>query len=189
MNKKRILILFPLILYPYAYLFYILLILGMGMINGQLRGSMRTNFESAFIIICIGIFLLYNFGTLCIAINNAKYSASDSCTAIEASKTNLIIKSVQIPAYIFHFFIGILGVLMSVWGIGLIFIVLIIDFITITLTGISSIGCTVKMKNAGYISHTSAVLSGLGSFVYCFDIFIAIYYFSKAKKGQVLVKG
>ena len=57
---------------------------------------------------------------------------------------------------------------MSIWGLGLIFYAVIVDFLTIVLSGIASIG--------------------IGSFIYVFDIVVSIYYLIE-KANYKLKKG
>ena len=49
-------------------------------------------------------------------------------------------------SYIANFIVALVGVLMSIWGLGLIFYAVIVDFLTIVLSGIASIGCTYSLK-------------------------------------------
>ena len=97
---------------------------------------------------------------------------------------NLIIKGIQIPAYIMHFILGFLGLAMSVWGIGIVLWAILIDLLTILLTGISSIGCSIRMRKEGILSTAAAILMGIGCFVYCADVVIAIVYTVKARKKE-----
>ena len=173
---KKYLKLLPLILYPYMYLILFIIFLIINNISGGNAGI-----ENGFF---IGIILLivYNIYVLCISVYNAVITAKNDCKASEAAKINLIIKGSQIPAYIFNFMVGILGILMSVWGIGLIIMVIVLDVLTIILTGISSIGCAIKMNKERIFSTSGSILMAIGSFVFCIDIIIAIVYMLKSRK-------
>ena len=59
---------------------------------------------------------------------------------------------------------------------------LLIDLLTILLTGISSIGCSVRMRKEGLVSLPGAIFMGVGCFIYCVDVVIAIVYVVKARK-------
>ena len=95
---------------------------------------------------------------------------------------NLIIKGIQIPAYIMHFILGFIGLAMSVWGIGFLLWAVLIDLLTILLTGISSIGCSIRMRKERLVSLPGAIFMGIGCFIYCVDVAIAIVYVVKARK-------
>lgn len=167
---KKYLRVIPLCIYPYAYLLFILFLI---------LTSKEYN-DDFFMDAALCVAVAYNIFVVFFVIYNAFVTAGDRYDLKTVAIMNLVIKGVQIPAYIFHFIIGFFGTLMSVWGIGLIMFAIIIDFITITLTGINSIGCSVKMYRDGAISKAKAVFMGIGCFIYCIDIVIALAYVIKA---------
>lgn len=128
---------------------------------------MRIN--SLAILTCV-----YHILVLADAIYGAVSVAGKGYTANEAARMNLTIKGWQVPAYIFHFILGCVGMMLSVWGIGFILFAILIDVLTIALTGICAIGCMVKMKKSGTLSTPKAILAAIGSFLFCVDVIIAI---------------
>lgn len=173
---KKYLKLIPLILYPYAYL---ILLISMSIFQNTFRNATATeNFSVAL----IGVFTVYHIYVLFIAVYNSAAMAKKRYSAYEAAKMNLAVKCWQIPAYIFHYLLGLAGLFMSIWGIGIILFVLVIDLLTIALTGIHSIGCTIRMKKDGILSPRTAFFTGVGSFIYCADIVIAIVYVSLCRR-------
>lgn len=169
---KKYIRLLPVILYPYAYLiimfFYIKLFSEKDYANDILEA--------------IGI--IYNLYSLIIAIINAVQTARGRYTAHQAAKMNLVIKGVQIPAYMFHFLVGMVGALMSVWGIGFILWAILIDILTIALTGINAIGCCIRLCKEGMLSKGKSVFFALCSFVYCIDV-VAIMLYIMVKKKRI----
>lgn len=175
--KKYIKVL-PLILYPYAYLIWLVVMY-------LVDDTLSARFDSDRVNNIQGIiFIVYQIWVLWIAISGAIIASKNDSSAWETAKINLVVKGCQIPAYIFHFIIGLLGMAMSVWGIGLIFLAIIIDLLTISLTGIYAIGCAVKMKKEGLLPTSVAVLTGVGSFIFCIDVVIAIIYVGISKKSR-----
>ncbi len=185
-NIKKYIKLTPLILYPYAYLAVILLFISTGLLISIINIQPSSIVYNLGFYLVIGIVIIYNVYTVFIAIHNAKESTKESSSAYDVAKTNFIVKSAQIPAYIFHFIIGMLSMVMSVWGIGLLLAVIIVDTLTIMLTGIHSIGCTIKMKRANLISSKKAVICGICGFIYLADIIVAFYYIVLTKKSKTL---
>lgn len=175
---KKYIKLLPLILYPYAYLIWLVV---MYLVDDTL--SARFNSDRVNNIHGI-IFIVYQIWALWIAISGVINASKNDSSAWETAKINLVVKGCQIPAYIFHFIIGLLGMVMSVWGIGLIFLAIIVDLLTISLTGIYAIGCAVKMKKEGLLPTSVAVLTGVGSFIFCIDVVIAIIYVGLSKKSR-----
>ena len=107
-------------------------------------------------------------------------------SAKSVAKQNLIVKAVQIPAYIFYFIFGIMGFLTGIWGIMLLSVAIVTDLITIILTGIFAIGCNIKIYKQGVISKKTAVITSILSFVYCADLVVAIMLFLKSKVHKTL---
>ncbi len=154
--------LIPLILYPYAYWLWIICEQEMPLIIAT---------------------LIYNIYVLVISIYYPVSVIRKKIPTHDAAKANLLIKGLQIPAYLFHFLMGIAGVAIGpIFGIPLILMAVVIDWLTIMLSGISSIGCHVQMKREGLISTGKAFWMLIGSFVYCVDVFIAIKYVKISKK-------
>ncbi len=115
-------------------------------------------------------------------IYNIVVTVKGKYTAYEAAKINLTVKAWQIPAYIFHFIMGAVGMVMSVWGIGFIMVAVIVDAVTIVLTGVNAIGCAVKLKKDGIIPMRTAIIYGIGSFIFCIDVFVALLYVGRSRK-------
>ena len=173
---KRYLKVLPVILYPYAYMiWFAFLCVG----SEALEKVMESEKIGAAAII-IGI--LYQFVVLADVIYTAVTTAVNQYTAFDVAKLNLVIKAWQIPAYLLHFVLGVAGSLMSVWGIGIVLFAIVIDLITILLTGSCAIGCVIKMKKQNVLTTPLAVLAAIGSFVYCVDVVVAIVLVCVAKK-------
>lgn len=171
---KKYLKMLPVILYPYAYLIYFLVYF---FVSDALPESVRSQVIVALTVACHVV-------AFADAIYGAVNVARNKCTAHEAARMNLTIKAWQIPAYIFHFILGFLGLMMSVWGIGFIMFAIYIDVVTIALTGINAIGCMVKMRKKGALSTVKAVLAVVGSFIFCVDVVIAIVLCFISRKTQ-----
>lgn len=167
LKTKKILIkyskLIPLILYPYAYWLWVICEQGL------------------FLVIAT---LIYNIYVLFISIYHPISVVRKNVSTQDAARMNLLIKGLQIPAYLFHFLLGIAGIMLGpIFGFPLIVLAVVVDWLTILLSGISSIGCNIQMKREGLISTGKAFWMLIGSFVYCVDVFIAIKYVRISKKA------
>lgn len=167
----------PVILYPYIYVFILAGFL-------MFMSSLPEDYNDAAMLGLLIVAVIYNLYSLVIVIVNAVQGARGKMTARQAARMNLIIKGIQIPAYIMHFILGFIGLALSVWGIGFILWAILIDLLTILLTGISSIGCSIRMRKEGLLSTAAAILMGIGCFVYCVDVVIAIAYVVIARKRK-----
>lgn len=167
----------PVILYPYIYVVILAVFL-------MFMNILPEDYNDAALLGLLIIAIIYNLYSFIVVIVNAVQTAKGKLTARQAARMNLIIKGIQIPAYIMHFILGFIGLAMSVWGIGIVFWAILIDLLTILLTGISSIGCSIRMRREGILSTAAAILMGIGSFIYCADVVIAIVYVVKTKKAK-----
>lgn len=172
---KKYIRLLPLIIYPYAYL--IILILYWNNLN-----IINNNLTSAGLNAFIAFIILYNIITPILAISSTVLAVKGKYTAHETAKMNLAVKAWHIPAYIFHFLMFCVGLIASIWGIGFVMVALIVDVLTIALSGINAISCAAKLKKDGIISKGMAIFLGICSFIFCIDLIAAIVYVRKAKK-------
>lgn len=166
--------LIPLMLFPYAYMIWL----------SWLENLIPDNINMHVPEIYIGLtFVLTVISTVITA-------ASKKTTAASAAKQNLIVKAVQIPAYIFHFLLALISPMASVWGIGFFIFAVIINLMTISLTGIFAIGCNIRICRSGVISKGTAVFTSVLSFVFCTDLIVAIVLFvtSKSYEKKALVQ-
>lgn len=152
----------PLILFPYAYLIYLLCAVTIDALS------------DAMVALLPAAAAVFSVLTLIIVITNIVSAATGRYTAYEAAKINLTVKCWQIPAYIFHFLMGAAGFLMSVWGIGFLMLSIIIDVVTIALTGLNAVSCTAAMKKEDIISLRKAAVYTICSFIFVIDIITAI---------------
>lgn len=173
---KKYFLMIPLMLFPYAYLIFFAYY---SMTPYFVRDLLDAQSTGNLLIVIIGLYLIY---ILFITFYNTIASARGKYTAYQSAKINLIVKGVQIPAYIFHFILGMMGTVMSVWGIGIIIVAVVVDLVTILLTGISSIGCSVRLKKEKILNIPAAILMGIGCFIYVVDVGVAVTYFFIARK-------
>lgn len=166
---KKYLKILPLILFPYAYLIFLFFVSSIGKLIKE-GTTVEVEIFSKLGLIAV---VLYNLWVLILSLWSA-IGGLKRYTPAEAVKMNLAVKGWQIPAYLFHFLLGAFGTLASVWGIGFVAFAIIIDLVTIFLSGLFAVGCVRRLKKEGVLSSETAFLAGLGSFIYCVDVIAAI---------------
>lgn len=166
-------------IYPYAYIIWFLFLVWTDNIleKAHIRGAQGEKMFSIIAFLYMGYMLVF------VIFQTVNFSRSkESCGA---AKINMIVKLVQIPAYIGHFIMGCIGTVMSIWGIGFIFVAIIVDALTIIHTGILAVGCMINMKRTNVLTTKMAVLAAIGSFVYCVDVVIAIVVFLVERNKKI----
>lgn len=167
----------PIIFYPYIYMIYFL---GYFLVASNSSGQNKTSEIFLIVLLVLAVVCnLYSFITSFSFIHSAK---KGKYSAKQLTKLNMIIKTVQIPAYIIHFCLGLLGLIMSVWGIPIILWAIFIDFITIVLSGVVGISANIGAKKENILSSGQAVLFSILGFVYCVDVFISILLYIRVKR-------
>ncbi|MGN1295453.1 MAG: hypothetical protein ACI4U5_03510 [Bacilli bacterium] len=165
---KKYVKMIPIMIYPYAYLVYFIFFLIIG-------GFSSLDDNEVLLEIFFIIPLIYNAISLVIVLINMIQGIRGKYTLIESSRINALTKCVQIPGYIFHFFLGFIGFFMSIWGIGFIIWAIIIDLLCIIFTGISSLGMSIRLIKEKVFPLSQGILILLGLFVYVVDVVLAIY--------------
>lgn len=173
-NRLRML---TVMLYPYAYLvclaaYYFLCVRFEGS-DGLCAVGPRV------LIVLAALFNLYAAFSV---IANLVAAVRGKRAAGELAKANRMIKLAHIPAYVFHFALGILGLVASVWGIGLILWAIVIDFLTIILSGTVGLSASLCARREGLLTNGESVAYAVLSFVYCADVAAAIVFCGKLKK-------
>lgn len=166
-------------LYPYAYLvclaaYYFLCVRFEGS-DGLRAGGLR-----ALVVLAV----LFNLYAAFSVIANLVAAVRGKRAAGELAKANRMIKLAHIPAYVFHFALGILGLAASVWGIGLILWAIVIDFLTIILSGTVGLSASLCARREGLLTEGESIAYAVLSFVYCADVAAAIVFCEKLKNDS-----
>ena len=158
-----------LILYPYYY---------MSIIIAQLLIMGNTDSfsgEDAF----VGEIVMFLVNPICLGVLVSDFvtNAKGHVSPEKLAKLNMIIKLVHIPAYIIHFVLGMLGTLASIWGIGFVLWAIIIDLITIALSGTHMLSCVIGIIKQKGANTAISVVAAVLSYIYCIDVLVAILYY------------
>ncbi len=121
----------------------------------------------------IPITLLVNRYVIIVTTTYKEKANAGNITAFDSVKLNKTIKMAHIPAYIFHFLLGIAGLFLSIWGIGFILWAIIIDLLTISISGsIAASACTCCEKE-GLLSETASKKLKKSSYIFIEDVSVA----------------
>ena len=99
--------------------------------------------------------------------------------ATDFARANMIVKLIQIPAYIFIFMIGILCMVM-IFTIGISFVLLLLDALSIGLTGLFAIAAFQNLNREGMITRKAQFIYSIASFLFCVDVIIAVIGYRKS---------
>lgn len=121
----------------------------------------------------LGIFYLL-YLLLCLA--DTVYCMRRKQSAASFAVQTTCLKFLQIPAYLFFFVVGVIGILMSVWGFWMTICAYLVDVLAIFMTGLLSLRSAIGLYRESRITKRAAVLCGIGGFLFCIDVVVAVYY-------------
>ena len=160
-------------LYPYIFLFV----------------ALYTFFISKYLPDSVSRFIIFflpgafGFITFIVVVMNFIKTLKGETVALDLARSNKLIKLVHIPFYILMFLLGCLGLVMSIWGIGLIIGAVVIDLFTIFFSGTVGMCAAIKSYKEAKLTKSEAFSYAVCSYIYCIDVFAAVIYCSKIKKA------
>ena len=100
------------------------------------------------------------------------------------AQANMIVKLLHIGHYVTVFLFAASGALILFLFPMLAAIALVTDVMTITLSGIVGLAGVVRCRMEGRLATGAAVVNGILQFIFCADVFSAIWVFFKSRKRE-----
>lgn len=100
-------------------------------------------------------------------------------TARELAMGSMAVKLAQTPAYVIWFVVGAAFFLFA--GFALAFVV---DALTILLSGLVGLAAVLRCRTEGKLTRKAAILHGVLQFVFCVDVFNAIWVYINSRKEK-----
>ena len=97
------------------------------------------------------------------------------------AKSAMIIKLIQIPAYIIIFVFGVLFAI-TIWLYVVSIIAMIVDYITLLMSSSLSLSAIINLIRDKKLSFKKSILLIISQFVFCVDVVGAIILYRKIKK-------
>lgn len=99
---------------------------------------------------------------------------------LKAMKAALILKLVQIPAYIGIFGLGLMCML-TIFTVPVILVLSALDFVSLCICAVISLPAIIKCRTSQMISKPTFVISSIFQFVFCLDIISTFAVYVKIK--------
>lgn len=162
------------ILFPYMIVFALICIF-----TGLF---MDTIFHNNIYSILILLIIIYVGSLGCTVIMFIKGFSKDK-RLFEIMKSNMIIKLIHIPAYLLIFAFGLICSL-TIFTIGITIALVILDIMTIILSGLIGVGGILRGLREHKLSIRNALLHSILQFVFCADIISSIILYRKIKATE-----
>lgn len=169
-NIKKYLLMMPVILYPYMYIVFIVLYFTAYRINSE------PNSQVVYFIALIVSTILYNLYSIIAVIVFTVKTARGKQPVAHVSLIILIMKIIHLPSYLFHIMMIFFSALLSVWGVGFMLFALIILLCTMFLSGLCSIGCSIRIFREKTLSLPLTILTALCLSVPILDVTTSLAY-------------
>ncbi len=180
MKKRSILLVIPLILLPYLALFTIATVF----LSTELdffRYIMESIFDSNGLYIILA-FILYCIFTVILTAFCFEFNISKKYEPLSFAKTVMIIKIIQIPAYLTIFVLGVLLAITIItlpFAIGLFWL----DCLSLALSGALLISVAINSIKQGIFKLNDVLWIMILQFVFCADVISSIIFYIKLKKA------
>lgn len=161
------------ILFPYLIVFTLICIF-----IGSGSSSMET-ISYAFLLI---LPVLYVVALVCAVVVFIK-GITNKKKSLEILRINMIIKLIHIPAYLIIFVLGLLSTI-TIFTIGLAIVLLVLDLLTIAVSGLIGLGGVIGSLRENKISIKKAVIYGILQFMYCADVISSILIYRTVKATE-----
>jgi hypothetical protein len=171
-GKEINFLLFLPLLFPYLIVFAIICIFT--------NVFMEILFQNNGLYVLLMLFIFYVLALICTLI----FSIKNIALKKESQKIlffNMLIKLIQIPAYISIFIIGIMG-LITIFTIGITIVLIILSCLTIFLTGTIGLSGIIRGFLERKLSLKYAILYAFLQFIFCIDVIGSIIIYQKVKK-------
>lgn len=178
---KKYILLIPTVLFPYALLFVLISLFISSDVPafGEMWEKLFDNNAFAalgIILIVFVILLVINVSYLVVSLNNKWRSR-------EMSISLLILKLIQVPAYIGIFIIGLLCML-TVFTIPIALFLVFLDCLCVMLTGILTIPTVIRSYKENCITKGESIIYIILSFCLNVDIIVSILTFVRCKSKK-----
>ncbi len=158
----------------FPYLIIILFIIS----NTSLEKFLPDN-----IFIPLSIYIGWYFVALISAVITFVSGITNKRKSLEMLRINMIVKLIHVPAYLCIFVVG-LGCMLTIFTFGITIIFILLDLMTIVLSGLIGLGGILRSLRENKISIKAAVIHGIFQFVFCADIISSIVLYRTVKATE-----
>ena len=155
----------PVTLYPYAYMISLIILF----IISKLIDD-GYNVPEFLFIVTNPIALALIIHPLVLASLIMDFRVAKIMNYKKQATLSMVNKLVHIPAFVFHFILGLFGSLASVWGIGFVLFAVTVDLMTIIISGTFSLASNIGLYKQKQLSLPVTVVAAVTSYIYCVDV-------------------
>ena len=182
MNKKLFVLSIPTLLSPYIAIFTLAVVFlstKVKLFEAIMESIFQNNGLLLIAALIIYLLLTIALGIACFFISTFKFR-----DALSTAKTAMLIKLIQIPAYIMIFVLGV-AMTIAIWTIPFTIALFWIDCLCLFLTGLPVLSSIICALRQGTIKFREVIWVIILHFVFCADVVAAIIYYRRLKEATV----
>lgn len=168
MNKKRIWLFIPAILFPYVVLAFLGILFFSSRMSMDLMEVLFRNNIWLYLLAFLG-YILLAFG-LCLA--GFSLALAKKWDAASLAKTAWIVKLIQIPAYLAIFVLGVLF-LTTIFLFVFTLVLMLLDYVSILMSGMLTSAAVINGSRSGKIRMKRNIWIIILQFIFCADVVAA----------------
>jgi len=178
-NIKRIWLIIPALLMPYVVLTALAVI--MFSADNEFCGFIMDEVLGGNALWIVPILLMYSFVAMILSALCLIMGIKGNWEALPVAKMTMIIKLIQIPAYVVIFLLSAIFIMM-IFTIGFAIAFAFFDFLTLLMSGMLGILSVVQAIRNGKVSFKESWWVILLQFIYCADVVATVIFYVKLKK-------
>ena len=182
MTVKRFLLLLPSLLIPYIAILTIAIIFFASDVPSA-KAIMENVFQGNALLLSAAAFILILAAAACTVIAFA-LSMAQKWDPLSLAKTVMIIKLLQIPAFVLIFVVSILFML-TIFTIPFALVLFLVDYIALISTGLLNISAIVTGARNGDVSFRKNIWVAILQFVFCADVVASVIFYINLKKTKL----
>jgi len=184
MNFKKLLLIVPALFAPYIILLSLLFVFYSAQ-NSVMEYIMRTVFNNngLFLVLAVAIYFLVS---LILSIVCFCVCITQKCDALSLAKTAMIIKLIQIPAYIVIFLLSVIF-LTTIFLFAVAILFFILNCMTLIMTGLLNSAAVIRAIDEHLTTFKCSFWVILLQFVFCADVVASIVFYVKTRKRSKLL--
>ncbi len=179
MNRKILITAIPSLLLPYIALLSLALIFFSTKI--ELFESIMENIFQSNGLLLIGVLLLYFVVSSVLGIVFFVAGIKNGWNALSLAKTAMIVKLIQIPAYVLIFILSVL-LIFTIFTIPFALLLFLVDCFSLFLSGLISVSAIINSVNQGNFKSKEVIWFIISQFIFCADVVMTIIFYRKLKR-------
>ena len=179
MNKKLFLFSIPTLLTPYVMIFSLALVFLSTEVE-LFEAIMESVFHNDGVLLIVAL-LMYLLLTVALGIASFFISTFKYRDALSTAKTAMLIKLIQIPAYVIIFVLGV-ATTIAIWTIPFTIALFWVDCLCLIFTALPMISSVICAVREGTLKFREVIWVIILQFVFCADVVAAIIYYKKLEK-------